>query len=104
MPLPTVNETNRCTARTKSRNLEPCKNICAYSCKTCRVHGARKPATIMRGKQHPAYKDGSQTLEAKAKYSAAAVRLRTLEQIMVDAGMVSAGFNRTRGRKPFKQK
>lgn len=104
MPLPTVNETNRCTARTKSRNLERCLNPRAYRCKTCRVHGARKPSTILKGTQHPAYKDGSQTLEAKAEYSAAASRLRTLEQMMVDAGMVSAGFNRTRGRKPFKQK
>lgn len=100
MPLPTVTKTNRCTARTKSRNLEPCLNPRAYRCKTCRVHGARKPTTILRGKDHPAYKDGSQTVEAKAEYSAAAARLRTLEQIMVDTGMVSADFKRTRGRKP----
>jgi hypothetical protein len=104
MPLPTVTETNRCTARTKSRNLEPCLNPRAYECKTCRVHGARKPATILRGKDHPAYTDGSQTLEARAKYSAAASRLRTLEQMMVGTGMVSAGFNRTRGRKPLGHK
>jgi hypothetical protein len=104
MPLPTVTEANRCTARTKSRNLESCLNPRAYQCTTCRVHGARKPETILRGKQHPAYKDGSQTLEARAEYSAAAARLRTLEQIMVDTGMVSADFKRTVGRKPLKRK
>lgn len=100
MPLPTVTETNRCSARTKSRNLEPCLNPRAYGCKTCRVHGARKPATILKGKHHPAYKDGSQTLDARADYSAAASRLRTLEQLMVDTGTVSAEFRRTVGRKP----
>ena len=68
--------------------------------KVCHKHGARKPATILKGKQHPAYKNGSQTLEARAKYSAAAARLRTLEQIMVDIRMVSADFKRTVGRKP----
>jgi hypothetical protein len=100
MPLPNVTEANRCTARTKSRNLEPCNNIRAYSSRTCRVHGARKPVTILRGKDHPAYKDGSQTLEARAEYSEAALRLRELEQMMVDIGMVGAEFKRTVGRKP----
>jgi len=90
--------------RTKSRNLERCLNPQAYQCKTCRVHGARKPATILRGKDHPQYKDGSQILEARAEYSAAAARLRTLEQIMVDTGMAGADFKRTRGPKPFNQK
>ena len=100
MPLPNVTETNRCTARTKSRNLELCLNPRAYGCKTCRVHGARKPSTILRGKDHPAFKDGSQTLQARAKYSAAASRLRILEQLMVDHNMVGAEFKRTVGRKP----
>ena len=54
----------------------------------------------MRGKAHPAYKNGSQTLEAKAEYSAAAARLRKLEQLMVDHAMVGADFKRTGGRKP----
>lgn len=97
---PNVTKANRCTARTKSRNLESCNNIRAYGCSTCFVHGARKPSTILRGKDHPAYKDGPQTLEARAEYSAAASRLRELEQMMVDAGMVGAEFKRTVGRKP----
>jgi hypothetical protein len=99
MPLSNVTETNRCTAKCKARQSR-CLNLSAYKMKVCHKHGARKPATILRGNAHPAFKDGSQTLEARAKYSAAASRLRTLEQIMVDTRMVGAEFKRIRGRKP----
>ncbi len=99
MPLPCLNDAMRCTATCKARQAR-CLCLKAYGQPVCRFHGARKPATILRGKDHPAYKDGSQTIEARAKYSASASRLRTLEQLMVDHDMVGAEFKRTVGRKP----
>lgn len=64
------------------------------------MHGARRKETILRGKDHPAYIDGTKTRQAKARYRQASARLRDLEQIMVDTGMVGAEFKRTVGRKP----
>ena len=103
MPLPCLNDTIRCTATCKARQAR-CFCLKAYGQSVCRFHGARKPETILRGKDHPAYKNGSQTQQAKAEYSAAAARLRTLERIMVDTGMVGADFKRTVGRKPKQSK
>lgn len=64
------------------------------------MHGARKKETILKGKDHPRYKHGNATQKARADYSEAALRLRELEQMMVDIGMVGAEFKRTVGRKP----
>jgi hypothetical protein len=66
----------------------------------CKVHGARKKETILRGKDHPRYKHGKATQKARAEYSEAASRLRELEQMMVDTGIVGADFKRMVGRKP----
>lgn len=100
MPLPNVTEANRCNAKCKARQ-DRCKNLKAFQSATvCRMHGARRKETILRGKEHPAYIDGTQSRQAKAKYSEAAARLRELEQMMVDTGMVGTEFKRTVGRKP----
>lgn len=99
MPLPNVTEANRCTAKCKARQAR-CNNLSAYGMKVCHKHGARKKETIRRGKDHPAYIDGTQTRLAKAEYSQAAARLRELEQMMLDARMVEVTFKRTVGRKP----
>lgn len=64
------------------------------------MHGARRKETILRGEDHPAYINGTKTKQAKARYSQASARLRELEQMMVDTGMVGAEFKRTVGRKP----
>jgi hypothetical protein len=62
------------------------------------MHGARQLSTIKAGKYHPNYKHGENTIEARARYSAASARLRELEALMHLLGMTSA--NRWPGRKP----
>lgn len=77
MPLPYLTETKRCTAKAKSTQLS-CKNPAAHGCKTCRMHGARKPENIRRGANHPQYKHGRETTEAKIDRQAAVKRLHQL--------------------------
>lgn len=65
----------------------------------CRYHGARKPETIMRGVNHPQYRHGEETLEAKAERSLRLSELRDLEAIMFEWGVASGA--KWRGRKPL---
>ena len=103
MPLPCISkeQTRRCRARSK-RTLEPCQNPAAFGMPTCRMHGARRPETVKKGKEHPSYIHGKCTLTAKAEYSAASARLRDLENLMHLLGMTTAA--RWAGRKPKPQK
>ena len=98
MPLPSITKhrAKQCTAKSKRTGL-PCNNPAAYGCRTCRLHGARKKASIKRGEQHPNYVHGERTLEAQAEQSATSRRLQQLEDAMHLLGMTAA--NRSRGRK-----
>jgi hypothetical protein len=97
MPLHSLSHgAKQCTALTK-RTKQPCKNPAAYGCKTCRMHGARKPETIKRGKDHVNFVHGRRTLEAQAEQNAASRRLQQLEDAMHLLGMTTA--KRSRGRK-----
>jgi hypothetical protein len=64
----------------------------------CRYHGAREPETIMRGANHPQYKNGLETIEAKAGRSQRLGELRELEAISFALGL--AVGPKWRGRKP----
>ena len=99
MPLPTISEhgAQQCHARSK-RSGNQCLNPAAYGLSVCRMHGARPPQTILRGSEHPSYKHGRETLEAKAERSAKLVELRDLESLMHALKMTSA--RRMPGRKP----
>ena len=101
MPLPNIlsGKTLRCKAKSK-RTKERCKNPAAWGCKTCRYHGARKPETIRKGANHPQYRHGQETLEAKAERSKRLAELRELEQLSFVYGMIPQGTPRWRGRKP----
>ena len=77
MPLPHLTEPKRCTAKAKSKQSR-CNNPAAYGCKTCRMHGARKPETIRRGADHPQYVHGRETTEAKSARQAAVKRIHDL--------------------------
>jgi hypothetical protein len=79
MPLP--NLTTRCTARCRARN-DLCLNPAAYGCKTCRMHGARRPETVRKGEDHPQYRHGLNTQTAKEEYRRAMGRLRVMTQIV----------------------
>ena len=88
-PLPNVatGRTPQCRARSK-RSLEQCKNPAAYGCATCRFHGARRTNTIKRGLDHPQYRHGRDTLEAKKRRVSGMSRLRHLVDIAVTAGFI----------------
>ena len=100
MPLPSVSQhsANQCTARAKSTK-HRCLNPAAYGCKTCRLHGARKLTSIKRGKCHPNYRHGTETLEAKRLRSAGLARLREIEDNLINRGLIRS--KRTVGRKPL---
>ncbi len=101
MPLPNIisGKTQRCTAKCKARG-DQCRNPAAWECKTCRYHGARRPAAIRRGANHPQYRHGQETIEAKAERSSKLAELRDLEALSFAYGMVPEGTPRWRGRKP----
>ena len=101
MPLPSVSQhgASRCTARAKSTK-QRCLNPAAYGCRTCRLHGARKFTSIKRGKCHPSYQHGTETLEAKRQRSEGLARLREIEDDLIRRGFIKC--KRTVGRKPSK--
>ena len=98
MPLPSMrlHGAKQCSTKSKRTGL-PCKNPAAYGCKTCRIHGARKPETIKRGKDHVNFVHGRRTLEAQAEQSAVSRRLQQIEDALHLLGMTNA--KRSRGRK-----
>ena len=99
MPLPSVSRhsANQCTATAKStRRL--CLNPAAYGCRTCRLHGARKPNSIKRGEYHPNYIHGTETLESKRHRSIKLAELREVEDDLIRRGFIKC--KRTVGRKP----
>lgn len=99
MPLPNIrnNCALQCKAKAKHTGNQ-CLNLAAYGSRVCRFHGARKRKSILKGTQHPNYKHGGETIEAKAKRSAGLVRLRKIEDTLVDSSFHK--IYRTRGRKP----
>jgi hypothetical protein len=98
MPLPSIklHGAKQCTAKSKRTGL-PCNNPAAYSCRTCRMHGARKAESIKRGKQHPNFVHGNRTLEAQAERSGVSRKLQQIEDAMHLLGMTTD--QRSRGRK-----
>ena len=101
MPLPNIisGKTSRCSAACKATSTQ-CKNPAAFGCKTCRYHGARRPETVRRGVNHPQYRHGAETIEAKAERHMMSVFFHDAEDLMFALGMTALGSTRTRGRKP----
>ena len=99
MPLPSVSKhsASQCTAQAKSTK-HRCLNPAAYGCKTCRLHGARKPNSIKRGIDHPNYLHGTETLERKRQRSIKLAELREIEDDLIMRGFIKC--KRTAGRKP----
>ena len=97
-PLPNIasGRTPQCKARSK-RSLRRCNNPAAYGCTTCRFHGARHPQTIKRGSDHPQYRHGRETLEARQRRVEGMTRIRRLVDLAVDAGFLK---KRITGRRP----
>lgn len=99
MPLPNIrnNCALQCQAKAKHTGCQ-CLNLAAYGGRVCRFHGARKPKSILKGANHPNYKHGQETKEAKANRSAGLVRLRKIEEMMVESRLFA--IQRSKGRKP----
>jgi hypothetical protein len=99
MPLPSVSQhsASQCTARAKSTK-HRCLNPAAYGCRTCRLHGARKPNSIKHGINHPNYLHGTETLQRRRERSIKLAALREIENHLLDCGLIKG--DRTVGRKP----
>jgi hypothetical protein len=99
MPLPSVTRWSapQCTARAK-HSRQRCLNPAAHGMPVCRNHGARRPETVKRGPDHPNFKIGEQTQDAKAARSAKLAELRDLEAAMFTLGVMQG--KRWPGRKP----
>lgn len=102
MPLPSVRSgaAQQCRAKAKGTGLQ-CRNPAAYSMPVCRFHGARRPETLRAGKDHPQWKHGQETLEAKAERGRRLVELRDLEGLMLALGELNGP--RWRGRRPKRE-
>ena len=87
----------QCSAPAK-HSRERCKNPAAHGMPVCRVHGARRPHTIKRGKNCPQWRHGGETQAAKAARSAKLRELRDIEAALFALGALAGP--RWVGRKP----
>ena len=76
-------------------------NPAAFGMKICRYHGARRPDTVKQGADHPRYRHGQETYEAKTKRSLVLRELHDLEALSFAYGLAKGP--RWRGRKPNAQ-
>lgn len=99
MPLPAViaGYAPRCSARSRTTGSR-CWNPAAFGMATCRYHGARRPQTVRKGEEHPRYKNGRETQQAKQQRSQALARIALYEEVLAQAGQLCGP--RTRGPKP----
>ncbi len=100
MPLPNVTNgiVPRCTAKSK-RSGQRCLNGCVAHSKVCRMHGHRKPESVLRGSEHPAYLHGAATNEAREANRQNSLELHRLLALGKNAGIFSPEVA-LRGRKP----
>ncbi len=101
MPLPNLNPETQCNAKCK-RTGKRCLRLRAWGCKTCMVHGARRPDSILRGANHPQYRHGRETLVARAERHEASTRLHHLVDLGNSIGLFVPG-TKLKGRRPLKK-
>ena len=103
MPLPSVliHGARQCKAITK-RSKKRCLNPSAYGCSTCRYHGATPVLTRknVTGEDHPQFKHGRDTKQAKERHQQTSTKLHYLEDLGHHIKMFPEGATRTQGRKP----
>jgi hypothetical protein len=79
MPLPSMKSAKRCTAKAKATG-QQCQNpVKGRIGRVCRLHGWRSPDTVRSGPDHPNFKHGEATKEAKAATAADLKQLRQVE-------------------------
>jgi hypothetical protein len=99
MPLPSVlNGALQCSKLCKRTGIR-CKNPCAYGSKVaCKTHGSHRSRNVLRGADHPRYKDGQRSKAVEDKRRRASIVLLTLQDIGDHLNMFNGGYNS--GRKP----
>lgn len=73
----------------------------AHGMPVCRFHGARRPETVLRGPNHPQYRHGRETHEARRNRVEAMTRIRLLADLGVLGGILK---RRVPGRRPDQDK
>ena len=73
----------RCTATAKSTK-QQCQCPAAFGCSTCRVHGARRPETIVKGKDCHFYKHGQSTRAIRKDAPKKLRELKQCEKLLAD--------------------
>ena len=83
MPLPNIanGTTPQCTASNRKTG-NRCLNPAAFGMCTCRYHGARKRSTVRKRDQHPQYRHGMETLDAKRQRSETMLELKALYKLL----------------------
>jgi len=100
MPLPSVKKgATQCVVKCKRTGLQ-CMNPAAYGCKSCRMHGAHKSRNTLAGENHPQFKHGRDTKQAKERHQQTSTKLHFLEDLGHHIKMFPEGTTRTQGRKP----
>lgn len=99
MPLPSVSMhgAKLCGCRSKRTRL-PCNNPAAFGTKACRMHGAHKSRNVIRGADHPRYKNGERTKLSEENYRKSSIILLTLRDIGDHINLFNGDY--IRGRKP----
>ena len=99
MPLTSVlNGAKQCQVMTK-RTKQRCKNPAAYGCKACRMHGAHRSRNVLKGVDHPRYKNGERTKDAQTERRDKGVMFRYLTDLGNHCNMFYRKIN-TLGRPP----
>ena len=100
MPLPSVlNGAKQCQVLTKRTRLR-CKNPCAFgSERACRLHGSHRSKNVLRGKNHPKYRNGGRTKEADAERTKKSEMFRYLTDLGNHCKLFYKEI-KTRGRPP----
>ena len=99
MPLPSLlNGAKQCQVLTKRTRLR-CKNPAAYGCASCRMHGAHRSRNVLKGVDHPRYKNGERTKDAQTERRDKGVVFRYLTEIGNHVGLFYTQL-KTRGRPP----
>jgi len=88
---------NQCQVLTK-RTRQRCKNPAAFGCASCRIHGAHKSRNVLRGANHPQYRNGERTKESEEEHRKSSAILLTLRDIGDHINLFNGNY--TRGRKP----
>jgi len=99
VPLQSVlNGAKQCQVMTR-RTKQRCKNPAAYGCRSCRMHGAHKSRNVLKGVDHPRYKTGAETLEAKTMRTEKSEMFRYLTDLGNHCKLFYKEI-KTRGRPP----